>query len=230
MEAIAVGTTPATPVATLKLFSGFWTNSQRKGTTTTTEAAITASLLAVAETLDRKLTPTTIKTYLAVLSDLTREQNIQAFSRAAAECRFFPSPAALREMSGSAAAGDPIANEARAELFRIVAAMRGKHGPKLRDIPGAVLYGTEEKPLNKEGKMHWAPIRAAGTPFCLSRRAEDALLRLGWGDRTTGIELIAEHPMVAGRAYSEDDQYQTNRLRAADELLAKWTTAYREVA
>jgi hypothetical protein len=35
---------------------------------------------------------------------------------------------------------------AREELRRIVAAMRGAHGPKLRDIPGRVLYGTEYRP------------------------------------------------------------------------------------
>ena len=51
----------------------------------------------------------------------------------------------------------------------------------------------------------------------------------GWGCRTTGSALIAEHPNLAGRA-EDDGQYQTNRLRAADELLAKWTAAYREVA
>ena len=67
---------------------------------------------------------------------------------------------------------------------------------------------------------------AKGTPFLLSRRAEDALLRLGWGCRPTGIELIAEYPMVAGQ--SADEAFQVNRLKAADELLAKWTAAYRE--
>jgi len=118
--------------------------------------------------------------------------------------------------------------EAKEELFRIVTAVRGPHGPKLKDIPGRVLYGTAEKPLDEQGRIHHAPIRAAATPFPLFRRTEAALIRLGWGCRTTGIALIAEHPIVAGRT-AEDGEYQTNRLRGADELLAKWTQVYREV-
>jgi hypothetical protein len=34
--------------------------------------------------------------------------------------------------------------------------------------------------------------------------------------------------LIAGRS-TDDGQFQTNRLKAADELLAKWTAAYREV-
>jgi hypothetical protein len=30
-------------------------------------------------------------------------------------------------------------------------AMRGPWGPKLRDIPGRVLYGTAERPLDEDG-------------------------------------------------------------------------------
>ena len=55
------------------------------------------------------------------LSDLTREQVIQAFSRAAMECTHFPVPALLRDF---ALIGEPVAVEAKEELFRIVAAMR----------------------------------------------------------------------------------------------------------
>jgi hypothetical protein len=208
-----------------KLFAGYWVNSQRP------EVSISASLLHLAETLERKLTDKQMKTYLAVLADLTREENVQAFSRAATECKFFPPPAVLLELSGRpTTSGDPLANEAKAELFKIVAAMRGPHGPKLRPILGELIH--KQVPRNAEGEVLLSEIdkRHPSTPFLLSRRTEAALLRLGWGDRTTGIALIAEHPIVAGRAESDDDRYQTNRMRAADDLLAKWIAVYREVS
>jgi hypothetical protein len=49
-----------------------------------------------------------LATYTAVLLDLTPEQIVQAFSRAAAESKFFPAPATLREYSGRPPSGDPI--------------------------------------------------------------------------------------------------------------------------
>jgi propanediol dehydratase small subunit len=97
------------------------------------------SLGTLAETLGRKLTQNALATYSAVLADLTRDNVILAFSRAAMECKFFPAPATLREYSGRAPTGDPLAKEAKEELVRIATAMRGKHGPKLKDIPGRVL-------------------------------------------------------------------------------------------
>jgi hypothetical protein len=113
----------------------------------------------------------------------------------------------------SAPSGDPLAELAKEELVRIIRAMRGEHGPKLRDIPGRVLYGTADKPLDEHGKLCAAPKRAPGTPFPLSRRTEAALVRLGWGCKTTGIALIAESPIVSGGT-AEDGEYQTSRLRA----------------
>src|SRR5205823_1759994 len=56
-----------------------------------------------------------------------------SLSRAAMECNHFPAPALLQ---GFASIGESVAVEAKEELFRIVVAMRGPHGPKLKDIPG----------------------------------------------------------------------------------------------
>jgi hypothetical protein len=39
-----------------------------------------------------------------------------------------------------------------------------------------VLYGTVDSPEDENGRPHHAPIRAAGTPFLLCRRAEAALV------------------------------------------------------
>jgi hypothetical protein len=112
-----------------------------------------------------------------VLLDPTQHEADQAFSRAAMECRFFPAPALLRELSGETMTGDAIAAEAPEELFRM--------------SRRCVTRWTE-------AATHHDPIRAAGTPFYLYKGAENALVRLGWGCKTTGIALIAEHTVVAG--------------------------------
>jgi hypothetical protein len=59
--------------------------------------------------------------YLASLSELTKEQLSQAFSRALDEARFLPVPATLLELAG-ATAGDVVPAETREELFRIALA------------------------------------------------------------------------------------------------------------
>ncbi len=193
--------------------------------------AIASSLDMLAKLLDRKTTSTIAIGYDATLEDLTQEEIVLAFSRAHDECKFFPSPATLREFSGRPVTGDPIANEAKEGLLSIIAAMRGPHGPMLRDIPGRILYGTEDCPRDAEGKLAHLPIREPGTPFLLSRRLSDALVRLGWGDRSAGIAVIADHPAVSKRRQDpdDDDQYKRNQLRAADEILKRFTDAYREV-
>jgi hypothetical protein len=79
---------------------------------------------------------------------LTKAQIVLAFSRALDESKFFPVPALLRDFGSI---GDATAAEAKEELLRIVTAMRGAHGPKLRPILGKVKYGTEEEPLEADG-------------------------------------------------------------------------------
>jgi hypothetical protein len=54
-------------------------------------------------------------------------------------------------------------------------------------------------------------------------------VRLGWGNREAGVALIAEHPAVRRKQPdSADEQYRQNQLRAADEILKRFTDAYRE--
>jgi hypothetical protein len=133
--------------------------------------------------LDRKLTDNAPRGYIAALLDLKPSQVIQAFSRALDDSKFFPPPATLRELSGQTMTGDGVASEAREELFRIVGAMRGAHGPKLQPILGKVKYGTEVEPRKADGNWTTAyeAERHPATPFPLSRRTEAALVRLGWG-------------------------------------------------
>lgn len=125
--------------------------------------------------------------------------------------------------------GDPVAREAKEQLLYILEGMRSKHGPMLKPILGKVLYGTEEDPREENGRCAAAPIRGESTPFPLSRRTQAALVRLGWGDSTKGIAVIADHPALDRKQDSEDGQYRQNQLRAADEILKRFTDAYREV-
>jgi ABC-type taurine transport system substrate-binding protein len=73
--------------------------------------------------LDRKLTENGLKGYIVALVDVKPPQIIQAFSRTLNESKFLPPPATLRELSGLTTTGDAVASEAKAELFRIVAAI-----------------------------------------------------------------------------------------------------------
>jgi hypothetical protein len=81
--------------------------------------AIAASLDMLAQVHDKKIKPDVVKAYAASLEDLLPSQIIQAFSRALDEAKFMPFTATLREYSGRPVSGDPIASEAREELFRI---------------------------------------------------------------------------------------------------------------
>ena len=146
------------------------------------------------------------------------------------ECRFFPPPAILRELSGRAVTGDPIAAEAKEGLLGILTAMRGAHGPKLYPILGRVLYGTEDDPKGPDGTRVTYPIREESTPFPLSRRLEATLVRLGWGDRVAGIAVIADHPSLRRKRPDDDERFQQNQLRASDEILKRFTDCYREAA
>jgi len=207
-----------------KLYAGFWETNQ------TPKRAVGASLLHLADTLGRELSKPAIQSYLAALAEFNREEIILAFSRATEECRFFPPPAILREYSGRAADGDPIAREAKCELLAILTAMRGPYGPELRDIPGKVIYGTEQDPRGADGRCTEAPIREPSTPFACSHRTNGALVRLGWGSKAAGIALLADHPSLKRHSPQDaDPQYRQNQIRAADEILKRWVEAYREV-
>jgi hypothetical protein len=210
--------------ATRKLFSDCW------GPGKTQAQAVGASLLILADALDRDISKgKTAAAYVAEMNELRPNECILAFCRALRECKYFPPPATLREYSGRAADGDPIAREAKEQLLYVLEGMRSKHGPMLKPILGKVLYGTEDEPRDEDGRCAAAPIRAESAPFPLSRRTQAALARLGWGDSTRGIAIIAEHPALKRVQDSDDGQYRQNQLRAADEILKRFTDAYREV-
>jgi hypothetical protein len=94
MEALATTTIDTTQAEMRRLHAGFW---QSTTSPVPPKVALTASLLNLAETLDRKLTENALRTYLAALSSLSPEELVLAFSRASMECRHFPAPALLLE-------------------------------------------------------------------------------------------------------------------------------------
>lgn len=212
---------------TTRLYASFWRSPASKA------GAILNSIRQLAATFDKGVSEAQAKGIAASLEEMTREEIVLAFSRAQDECRFFPVPAILREFSGRAVTGDPIANEAKEGLLTIINAMRGKHGPKLRDILGKLKYGTEEAPRNAEGGMvpYCDAPREPATPFVMPGRVENALVRLGWGSREAGIAIIADHPAVSRRDVDPDadDKYRQNQLRTGDEITNRFVAAYREV-
>jgi hypothetical protein len=221
----------ASMTETEKLYASFWVARQEAGRVypATPQMAIADSLMQLAEGMPRVLTEATYKLYTAALSPLTPSEIIRAFSRATDELRFFPAPSILREFGGLAADGDPIAREAKTELLHLLTGMRGAHGATLAPIPGKVLYGTEDDPKDEEGNRVVDAIRGKSTEFPIARRTQEALVRLGWGDSTRGLAVIADHPALGRRVESDDPQYRTNQLRTADEILKRFVEAYREV-
>jgi hypothetical protein len=89
------------------------------------KTALAESIRFLAEVLGKEMTRNIAMGYLDTLGTLTQDEAILALSRAQEECKFFPPPATLLEFSGRAVTGDPVAAEAKDELLRILAAMRG---------------------------------------------------------------------------------------------------------
>jgi hypothetical protein len=204
------------------LYGSFWLNTKPA-------QAISQSLDQLAAEFEKTLTAATYRLYPAATADLTQAECVLAFSLAALNLRFFPTPSILREYASRVPVVDPTAVEAKEELLKLIEGMRGPHGPMLKPLPGRVLYGTEDDPKDEHGDRTHTPIRAESNPFPIARRAQAALVRLGWGDRSAGIALTADHPAVRRRQpESGDEQYKTNQLRVADEILKRFTDAYRE--
>jgi hypothetical protein len=44
-----------------------------------------------------------------------------------------------------------------------------------------------------------------------------------------GIAVIADHPSLRRKQDADDEKFQQNQLRAADEIFKRFTDAYRDV-
>jgi hypothetical protein len=207
------------PTAMQQLFNSFWTAGCLK-----TEA-IGRCLTQLAAMFERKLTLAVAKGYVAAMDDLSQAEIVTACSRAITERKTFPLPATLRELTGRGSEGDPVEREAADALAYLLQGMRTEHGTRLLTLPGVVLRVEEEW---KDGERFLTDVLGDRTPFPLSPRLKDALRILGWGSGTKGIALIATHPAVSAGWNFDDDQFRIQPFRVADDILRRWTEAYRQ--
>jgi hypothetical protein len=176
-------------------------------------------LLQLAEMFDRKTNKRFVNGYLATCEDMSRAECLMAFTRAHDEEKFFPQPSRLRELSGRAPAGDPLEREAKERLVELLGLMRRyTPGLKAQIKPGVVDRGQKftEDEIDR--------------PPALPVETDQALRRLGWGDREKGLALLAEHPGVRSIGHASwegGEQFRTNLLRQADELEKRWVESFR---
>lgn len=214
-------------MATRALFESLWIQyAGGKNSKPPTEAqkteAIGEMVMLLASAMDRNTTKS-LPLYVAVLWDLTPQELVLAFSRAAEEDKFFPAPSRLRELCGREPVGDPVEREAVAALTVLLSKMRA-FGWELKPRLGRVLETTGE-----DGRLLAEPKRAPSEEPNLPGKSMQALAVLGWGDWRKGAALLREHPAVkAAPTGEEQGQYQVNALKQADEIRKRWVEAYRQ--
>jgi hypothetical protein len=213
--------------ATRQFFSGFWPTG---GLTSSSNVqrlqgqALANSLIALSESLDRTLTERAMQAYVAVLSQLSREEAIKAFSRALEECRYFPTPSQLLEFAGRTSAN--LTPMWAAAFGTILKAMRTPHGLELRAVPGKIIREKDD-----EGLVLVKPEREPETPApTFDAVTEAAICIMGHGSREAGLEAISRHPAVHPRFQQGRVEAPTDAFAAktAADLEKRWAQAYAE--
>lgn len=211
--------------ATEKLFAECWASSTpasgAKGISVapSPQQAISRALTMLADSLDRDLPKGDgLKVHIAVMTEMSRVQCIQALSRAARETGFFPTPAELRRYAGLASS--TLDTDAMQALAVVLEAMR-RHGPELKALPGPALNDGRDA----DGLVLVVPLRGPATP---APRFEDAiewtLSDLGFGSRAAGLETIAAHPALPWN--SAPAAVSPFKARDAKDLEARWCQSY----
>jgi hypothetical protein len=101
----------------------------------------------------------------------------------------------------------------------VIEAMR-RHGPELKPIPGKIIRDKDD-----DGLVLVKPVRSADTFHPgFSDRTEAAILNMGFGSRAAGLEAIAVHPALDGKAASTDNR-DAFRTKNAQEIEQRWTRA-----
>jgi hypothetical protein len=212
---------PAQRSTTERILDEFWEPNPHDKTgkiPSHREAAIEALAL-LADALGRGIPAGNgLRLHLAVLEGMTREQCVRAISRAAETSSFFPTPAQLVELSGRV---EPSRDgDAMDALRTVIEAMR-KHGPELKPIPGEVIRDKDD-----DGLVLVKPQRAPDTFHPgFSDRTEAAILNMGFGSRTAGLEAIAVHPALDGKPASADNR-DAFRTKNAQEIEQRWIRAF----
>jgi hypothetical protein len=168
--------------------------------------------------------PGVIPLYIATLSDLTGEECVRAFSRAATECRYFPSPAVLLELSGRPKAM-PEPTEAMRKLMLIFTQMR-EYGPKLEPPQRKPIKQNDEHGIRLDRKdWVWSPEVLAPA---FDDATEAAIRLVGFGERAAGLDALAGHPSLPWNRVSEalDASGASFRLRDAAKVEDRWAEAY----
>jgi hypothetical protein len=207
----------ANQTATMWHFSGFWAKEPNH------RKAIGMALANLANTLRHDLSkPGVMELYVATLSDLSPQECVLAFSRAAEQTeRWFPTPGQLRRYAGRCEAAEgPGQSEAevraREALGVVLNAMR-LHGLELKAIPGKLLRDRDD-----EGhciKPEYGPETPAPE---FGPQIERTLAALGYGSRKAGLVLLAGHPAVTV-GLSDGPEWGA-RVRTAIER--QWVIAY----
>jgi len=171
----------------------------------------------------RTVTEGMARLYTACLDDLSLNECVNAFARAAMESQFFPTPAYLREVAGRNESGDQVGNDAKNFLRAVLAALR--EFPKLESRKGPLLRTADETGRTLPEPEYGPRIQ----PPTFPDRVYRAIEYLGYGSREAGVMVLKQHPALKTDV-AEDVRFSVNRLKAADEFDARWVEAYRQCA
>lgn len=203
---------------TQKHFAALWANREH-------QRAIGLALANLADTLEKDLSkPGVMELYIATLADLSPQECILAFSRAAEQTeRWFPSPGQLRRYAGRVESVDgpkPGELDATKALSSLIEVMR-KHGPTLRTNRGPLIRDRDEN-----GFCITPEYGPSVPPPALPDATERALLILGLGNRQQGLWELAAHPallLVEGKISLEEAE---KRQRVGQNIMRRWLEAY----
>lgn len=133
----------------------------------------------------------------------------------------------LLELSGrltEAAIGSPGELEARAGLTQIFLSMR-KYGPELKAIQGEPDDRADDGRILPRSEWKWPP-RDVCAPF--SDVVEAAILDMGFGSRSGGLDAISCHPTLPWNSPRSHDEAPSASFRArdAEKIEKRWLQCY----
>ena len=207
--------THANQTETTLHFSKFW------GAKTHHRDAIATALVDLADTLKGDLSKKSVlESYIAVLMPASPAQCIQAFSRALETCRFFPSPAELRDFASLPKPQELIKREAMSALRFVVDAVR-LHGVEMHAAPGPILNDGRDA----QGLVMPIPDRGPDVPApVLMPILNHSLQILGMGSKRDGLIQIHRMLECMGEEAAGNGQYGATRDRLRIEMV--WCEAY----
>lgn len=134
------------------------------------------AMRAIFELWSKEVTTTKLRMYWVALSDLTIDEFAVGVQRALSECRFIPSPAEIRELSGRltsedrcvSAWGDAIHAVATCGVYRSVAFRDQAINAVIRNCGGWVVFCSR---LSDDGEEKWLKQEFMRAYISISRRA-----------------------------------------------------------